>query len=90
MAKDDNRRETGPKTRDEFTNEDIKAVQNNVKAKKVLICGFGPDEYSQSSCNNAKKYVIHCKLHMKECHDPRLPPRHDMVLRATSDPKLTT
>lgn len=55
MAKDDNRRETGSKTRDEFTNEDIKAVQNNVKAKKVLIYGFGPDEYSQSSCNNAKK-----------------------------------
>ncbi|MCD9643415.1 hypothetical protein HAX54_030881 [Datura stramonium] len=55
MAKSDKRRETGLKIRNKFTNKDIKAVQENVKVKKILICGIEPDEYSQNV------FVKYCK-----------------------------
>ncbi|XP_069146069.1 uncharacterized protein [Solanum lycopersicum] len=35
--------------------EDKLAIQNNAKAKKILICGIGTDEYNRiSSCQDAK------------------------------------
>ncbi|TMX04650.1 hypothetical protein EJD97_006176 [Solanum chilense] len=46
----------GPKGRLELTPEDKIALQNNAKAKNILICGLGPDEYNRiSSCSNAKE-----------------------------------
>nr|XP_010319962.1 uncharacterized protein LOC104647085 [Solanum lycopersicum] len=43
------------KERKEWNVEDKLAIQNNVKAKKILICGIGPDEYNRiSSCQDAK------------------------------------
>ena len=44
-----------PKERKEWNVEDKLAIQNNAKAKKILICGIGPDEYNRiSSCQDAK------------------------------------
>ncbi|XP_027774342.1 uncharacterized protein LOC114078040 [Solanum pennellii] len=44
-----------PKERKEWNAEDKLAIQNNAKAKKILICGIGPDEYNRiSSCQDAK------------------------------------
>ena len=35
-----------PKERKEWNAEDKLAIQNNAKAKKILICGIGPNEYN--------------------------------------------
>ncbi|XP_015075378.1 uncharacterized protein LOC107019377 [Solanum pennellii] len=44
-----------PKDRKEWNAADKLAIQNNAKAKKILICGIGPDEYNRiSSCEDAK------------------------------------
>ncbi|XP_015075296.1 uncharacterized protein LOC107019261 [Solanum pennellii] len=44
-----------PKERKEWNAEDKLAIQNNAKAKKIMICGIGPDEYNRiSSCQDAK------------------------------------
>ena len=43
------------KDRKEWNVADKLAIQINVKAKKILICKIGPDEYNQiSSCQDAK------------------------------------
>lgn len=45
-----------PKGRLEFDDNDKINVQNNAKAKKILICGIGPDEYNRiSPCTTAKE-----------------------------------
>ncbi|XP_075103751.1 uncharacterized protein LOC142178318 [Nicotiana tabacum] len=45
-----------PKTRKEFNAADQKAVEKNFRAKKILVCGIGPDEYNRiSACQSAKK-----------------------------------
>ena len=44
-----------PKDRKEWNAANKLAIQNNSKAKKILICGIGPDEYNRiSSCQDAK------------------------------------
>ena len=44
-----------PKDRKEWNAADKLAIQNNSKAKKILICGIGPDEYNRiSSCQDEK------------------------------------
>ena len=44
-----------PKDRKEWNATDKLAIQNNTKAKKILICGIGPDEYNRiSSCQDTK------------------------------------
>ncbi|XP_070010183.1 uncharacterized protein [Nicotiana sylvestris] len=45
-----------PKTRANYNAEDLKKWEKNAKAKKWLVCGLGPDEYSKiQSCTTAKK-----------------------------------
>ncbi|XP_009802253.1 uncharacterized protein [Nicotiana sylvestris] len=45
-----------PKTRKEYNGADRKAIEKNFKAKKILVCGIGPDEYNRiSACESAKK-----------------------------------
>uniref|UniRef100_A0A1U7V1B4 Uncharacterized protein LOC104214116 n=1 Tax=Nicotiana sylvestris TaxID=4096 RepID=A0A1U7V1B4_NICSY len=45
-----------PKTRGDYTTEDLKKWEKNVKAKKWLVCGLGPNEYSRiQSCTTAKE-----------------------------------
>nr|XP_009608491.1 uncharacterized protein LOC104102482 [Nicotiana tomentosiformis] len=44
-----------PKTRKEFNDADRKAVEKNFHAKKILICGIGPNEYNRiSACQSPK------------------------------------
>ncbi|XP_070005425.1 golgin IMH1-like [Nicotiana sylvestris] len=49
--------ETGPlvpKGRREYNDTDRKAVEKNYSAKKILMCGIGPDEYNRvSACDTA-------------------------------------
>ncbi|XP_016492574.1 uncharacterized protein LOC107812057 [Nicotiana tabacum] len=45
-----------PKTRADCTAEDLKKWEKNAKAKKWLVCGLGPDEYSRiQSCTTANE-----------------------------------
>ncbi|XP_070029653.1 uncharacterized protein [Nicotiana sylvestris] len=45
-----------PKTRANCTTEDLKKWEKNAKAKKWLMCGIGPDEYSRIQiCSTAKE-----------------------------------
>ncbi|XP_033509490.1 uncharacterized protein [Nicotiana tomentosiformis] len=47
---------TVPKTRKEYNDADRKAIEKNFRAKKILICGIGPDEYNIiSACQSAKE-----------------------------------
>ncbi|XP_070007714.1 uncharacterized protein [Nicotiana sylvestris] len=36
-----------PKARADYTTEDLRKWEKNAKAKKWLVCGLGPDEYSR-------------------------------------------
>ncbi|XP_070002702.1 uncharacterized protein [Nicotiana sylvestris] len=51
--------ETGPmvpKDRKEYSDIDRKVVEKNYRAKKILVCGIGPDEYNRiSNCDSAKE-----------------------------------
>ncbi|XP_070025649.1 uncharacterized protein [Nicotiana sylvestris] len=45
-----------PKTRADCNAEDLTKWENNVKAKKWLVCGLGPDEYNRiQSCTTTKE-----------------------------------
>ncbi|XP_019248613.1 PREDICTED: uncharacterized protein LOC109227877 [Nicotiana attenuata] len=45
-----------PKIRKEFNDADRKAIEKNFRAKKILACSIGPDEYNRiSSCQSAKE-----------------------------------
>ncbi|XP_070008657.1 uncharacterized protein [Nicotiana sylvestris] len=47
---------TMPKTKKEYTNADIKAVEKNFCAKKTLVCGIGSDEYNRiSTCETTNE-----------------------------------
>nr|XP_033508253.1 uncharacterized protein LOC117273256 [Nicotiana tomentosiformis] len=47
---------TVPKTRKEYNDAEHKAIEKNFRAKKILICGIGPDEYNKiCACQSAKE-----------------------------------
>ncbi|XP_070023300.1 uncharacterized protein [Nicotiana sylvestris] len=47
---------TVPKTRKEYNDAGRKAIEKNFRAKKILVCGIGPDEYNLiSTCQSAKE-----------------------------------
>ena len=38
-----------------------KKIEKGFKAKTLLVCGIGPDEYNRvSACESAKKFGIAC------------------------------
>ncbi|XP_049349519.1 uncharacterized protein LOC125814108 [Solanum verrucosum] len=44
------------KTRKEYNEMDRKKIEKNYKAKKILVCGIGSDEYNRiSACESAKE-----------------------------------
>ncbi|XP_070045990.1 uncharacterized protein [Nicotiana tomentosiformis] len=48
--------ETIPKDPSEFVAADFRMMEKNANAKKILICGLGPDEYNGIfACSNAKE-----------------------------------
>ncbi|MCD9560247.1 hypothetical protein HAX54_018768 [Datura stramonium] len=57
MTIDDKGKKALPKARKDYNNEDIKAVQKNAKAKKILICGNGPDKYSARLSQHYEKLL---------------------------------
>ncbi|XP_070054604.1 uncharacterized protein [Nicotiana tomentosiformis] len=47
---------TVPKYRKEYNDVDRKAIEKNFRAKKIPVCGIGPDEYNRiSACQSAKE-----------------------------------
>ncbi|XP_070047102.1 uncharacterized protein [Nicotiana tomentosiformis] len=47
---------TIPKSRKEYNDADCKAIAKNFRAKKILVCSIGPDEYNRiSACQSAKE-----------------------------------
>ncbi|XP_075076493.1 uncharacterized protein LOC142163139 [Nicotiana tabacum] len=45
-----------PKTIKEYTDADRKAVEKNFRAKNILVCEIGPNEYNRiSACETAKE-----------------------------------
>ncbi|XP_070025079.1 uncharacterized protein [Nicotiana sylvestris] len=45
-----------PKGRREYSDTNRKVVEKNYRAKKILMCGIGPDEYNRvSACDTAKE-----------------------------------
>ncbi|XP_070057644.1 uncharacterized protein [Nicotiana tomentosiformis] len=47
---------TAPKTKKEYNDVDHKAIEKNFRAKQILVCGIGPDEYNRiSACQSAKE-----------------------------------
>ncbi|XP_075087749.1 uncharacterized protein LOC142169742 [Nicotiana tabacum] len=47
---------TVPKSRKEYSDADRKAIEKNFRAKKILVCGIGLDEYNRiSACQPAKE-----------------------------------
>ncbi|XP_070039393.1 uncharacterized protein [Nicotiana tomentosiformis] len=47
---------TVPKSRKEYNDADRKAIEKNFRAKKILVCGIGPDEYNRIyACQYAKE-----------------------------------
>ncbi|XP_070047413.1 uncharacterized protein [Nicotiana tomentosiformis] len=60
---------TIPKTRKEFNDADRKAIENNFRAKKILVCGIGPDEYNRiSAASQLKKSGKLSRQFTKEQH----------------------
>ncbi|XP_075085050.1 uncharacterized protein LOC142168287 [Nicotiana tabacum] len=47
---------TVPKTRNEYNDANRKVIEKNFRAKKIFVCGIGPDEYNRISvCQSAKE-----------------------------------
>ncbi|XP_033516393.1 uncharacterized protein [Nicotiana tomentosiformis] len=46
-----------PKTRKEFNKVNRKVVEKNFYAKKILVCGIGPDEYNRISASQTAKKI---------------------------------
>uniref|UniRef100_A0A1S4CX45 Myosin-16-like n=1 Tax=Nicotiana tabacum TaxID=4097 RepID=A0A1S4CX45_TOBAC len=46
---------TVPKTRKEFKDADQKDIEKNFCAKKILVCGIGPDEYNRISACKSRR-----------------------------------
>ncbi|XP_070049763.1 COP1-interactive protein 1-like [Nicotiana tomentosiformis] len=47
---------TVPKSRKEYSDADRKSIEKNFRAKKILICGIGQDEYNRIlACQSAKE-----------------------------------
>ena len=60
-VKDGERTITVPKPRQKYDDADRKKIEKGFKAKTLLVCGIGPDEYNRvSACESAKKFGIAC------------------------------
>lgn len=49
IAKYDKEIVTGTKIMEQYNGKDVKAIQENAKVKKILICNIGPGDYNQIS-----------------------------------------
>ncbi|KAF3638257.1 putative arabinogalactan peptide 20-like [Capsicum annuum] len=47
---------SAPKSRKDYNESDRKKIEKNYKAKQILVCGIGPDEYNRVfACESAKE-----------------------------------
>ncbi|XP_070005923.1 GRIP domain-containing protein RUD3-like [Nicotiana sylvestris] len=90
--------ETGPmvpKDRKEYSDNDRKSVEKNYRAKKILVCGIGPDEYNRvSACDSAKEIwealqtahegTTQVKQPKIECSPPNVIPKNKLVRKILS------
>ncbi|XP_070055970.1 uncharacterized protein [Nicotiana tomentosiformis] len=49
---------TVPKYRKEYNDADRKAIEKNFRAKKILVCGIGPDEYNRILAYQSAKEIL--------------------------------
>ncbi|XP_015159851.1 uncharacterized protein [Solanum tuberosum] len=49
-----------PKTRRKYNEAKRKKIENNYRAKKLLVCRIGPDEYNRSSACETTKEIWDC------------------------------
>ncbi|XP_016578883.1 uncharacterized protein LOC107876484 [Capsicum annuum] len=58
------------KSRREYDDEHKKKIKKNYKAKILLVCGIGPDEYNRiSACENAEEIWDCLKIAHEETTD---------------------
>ncbi|XP_070036357.1 uncharacterized protein [Nicotiana tomentosiformis] len=50
---------TGPKTRKGYNDVDRKAIEKNFQSKRILVCGIGPDKYTESLPVNLPRRSTH-------------------------------
>lgn len=55
-----------PKVWNEFTVDDLTTLRKNVKAKNILMCGLGPDEYNRISNSSTTKQIWHALVNAHE------------------------
>ncbi|XP_070017488.1 uncharacterized protein [Nicotiana sylvestris] len=55
-----------PKMSKEFNDANKKAIEKNFRAKKILVCGIGPDEYNRISSYQSAKEI--CEA-LKAAHE---------------------
>ncbi|XP_070010482.1 uncharacterized protein [Nicotiana sylvestris] len=51
-----------PKTRKEYTDADKKAVEKTFRAKKILVCGIGPNEYNRMMKDDESILDMHTRF----------------------------
>ena len=49
-----------PKTRQQYNEVDRKKIEKGYKAKKLLVCGIGPDEFNCISACESAKDIWYC------------------------------
>ncbi|MCD7469149.1 hypothetical protein HAX54_007986 [Datura stramonium] len=76
FTKNDKGNYTIPKKRDEYNDEDIKAIRKNAKTQKLLICGIEPDKYISISSYQGSEddsdaaHIIEIKNSYEDLHTP--------------------
>ncbi|XP_069154589.1 uncharacterized protein [Solanum lycopersicum] len=61
-VKDGERTITVPKPRQKYDDADRKKIEKGFKAKTLLVCGIGPDEYNRVSACESAKEIWDCSL----------------------------
>ena len=60
--KDGEKTITVPKPRQKYDDADRKKIEKGFKAKTLLVCGIGPDEYNRVSACESAKEIWDCLL----------------------------
>jgi len=55
-----------PETRQQYNDADIEKIEKNYKAKKLLACGIGAEEYNKISTCESTKEIWNC---LKTSHE---------------------
>ncbi|XP_069146079.1 uncharacterized protein [Solanum lycopersicum] len=83
-VKDGEKTITVPKPRQKYDDADRKKIEKGFKAKTLLVCGIGPDEYNRVSACESAKEIWDCLLtahegteHVKESKIDMLTSRYE-------------